>query len=457
MPQSTVKNGPQLGIRLDRTDQTYIPGETIVGHIFRQSHIVASNATLRISLHARSKSRMVARHGHITSTYRGRFDLVKSADYTQTIFQGPLHITADGGEQVWPFSLKLPTHIDLSALDSGVTQDQSYLSLSVADALTHRPPPTFFAENYEYMSGMSAFVEYVLEAELKTSSRGSSSDANATLPFKMLYLNSEPNNAGQSFQISHHTHAISSSSLLVGQEAAGATSQIGDSPELPTEPSLVFNIQVQAPTVLQIDSPDAVPFSVLAVPDLAKTSGNVQYNTQEIWITQINMSVVARTEVKCPARKATHQADIETQINLHAEDAYLQHGSTLIIPWKAPATQGQTSQEAVPVSGLNVGEKIGLRLGRSEDLCATFQTYNIQHTHRLRWKMTVQVAGKTFELSGEDAVTIMSSPDIERSTEWIQPPSEDRLPSFTENQPQISGRTRKGLGGVGGLSRLWAF
>lgn len=465
MPQATVKSGPQLGIRLDRTDHTYVPGETLIGHVFRQSHIVTPQATIRISLHARSKSRMVVNRGHITSTYRGRFDLVKSADYTQTIFQGPLHIAADGEEQRWSFALNLPTHVDLSASRSDATQDQSYLSLLAADALTYRLPPTFLMERYQYLSGMSAFVEYFLQAELEISSRGFANVTDAVLPFKLLHVNLELLNLGPSLQISHHTHSISSYGLVARQTNESTAHHMGK------EPHLALDIQVHLPTALRINSPDPLPFSVLAIPDLRKSSDNVRYSSQEICVTHIAMHIVAKTEVKCRFRKTARQTDIDTHIDLCAEDAYRQYGDTLFVPWGRPAIEGPTLQEdgrvteTEPSEPLNVGEKIGLRLERRQDLFATFQTQNVQHTHRLKWKMTVQIAEKNVELSGEDAVKILTSPELERSIEWIRPPSEDQLPSFSVHQEDLTEadaeRTAQDnasrSGGVGGLSRLWVL
>ncbi|KAF5000105.1 hypothetical protein FDECE_11291 [Fusarium decemcellulare] len=469
MPQTATKNGPKLGIRLDRADQTYIPGETLTGHVYRKDHIVTSKATLHISLHARSKSRMVANRGHLTSTYRGRFDLIKSAHHTQTIFQGPLHITVDGREQNWRFAVKLPTHVDLSALGSGAAQNQSYVSLDAVDVLNHRLPPTFLAVDYQYLSGMSAFVEYFLRAELKDLSRGSTSATEALLPFKLLYLNSEPLDAGPPFHTSRYTRSILSRSLITEATNTDTVQQSEDLSGCPTVPNLVFEIQVQSPTVLMINSPNPVPFSVLAIPDLTKSRNGVQYSSHEVRITHLSIKIVAKTEIKCSARKTTHQAESQEQIDLSAEDAYRRFGNALIIPWEGQAAEVQASQgnACVPAgvsSGpLNVGEKIGLRLGRNENLYATFQTYNIQHTHKLKWKMTIRVAEKSFELSGEDTVRLITSPELERSTDWVRPPSEDRLPSFSEYQEELVeldvARTSQGsdAGGVGGLSRLWVL
>src|SRR6478609_2838378 len=133
MPQTPIKKGPELTIHLDRPDSTYIPGEVITGQITRKTHIVTSSATVSISLHARSKSRMVARRGHLTSTYRGRFDLLQSTEHSKTIFEGPLHVAENDAEQSWKFSISLPSRVDGPALQSLAGPGQTFLTGDVSE------------------------------------------------------------------------------------------------------------------------------------------------------------------------------------------------------------------------------------------------------------------------------------------------------------------------------------
>ncbi|CCT72595.1 uncharacterized protein FFUJ_12475 [Fusarium fujikuroi IMI 58289] len=432
MPQTPAKKGPELTIHLDRPDSTYIPGEVITGHITRKSHIVASSATVTISLHARSKSRMVARRGHLTSTYRGRFDLVQSAEYSKTVFEGPIHIAEHDVEQRWVFSIRLPDHIDVSALQLLAGPDQTYLTAE----LSEQPlPPTFLIERYEYMSGMSAFVEYFLQAELKTASRGSGS-AEAILPFRMLYTNPEPFPAHIDLHTTRQTLALQ-----------------GDNP-------LVASVEIQTPTTLQIEAPGPMSFVVFA-----------KIGLPSLQITRIFMNVVAKTEIKCPKGKNIHETDCEARVTLHAEDAFNQYDGDLYIPWQRSSMDTQHLQgsglgsEMRPLESLDIGAQLNLRLQRSKDLYPSFQTFNIRHTHRIQWEMTVEAAGKSFELSGEEPIKVPSRPEAERNTEWIQPPPEDHPPSFSDDEDEDgvrsgsrrSSRQTDPAAGVGGLSRLWVF
>ncbi|KAM0084265.1 hypothetical protein ACKRZS_003482 [Fusarium odoratissimum] len=441
MPQTPVKKGPELTIHLDRPDSTYIPGEVITGKISRKTHIVASLATVSISLHARSKSRMVTRRGHLTSTYRGRFDLLQSTEYSRTILEGPIHIAEHDVEQSWPFSTSLPNHVDVSALQPLAGPDQTYLKGDVSEQPL---PPTFLIERYDYMSGMSAFVEYYLQAELKTTSRGSGT-SEAILPFRMLYINPEPLSAQIGLKTARHTLTLQ-----------------GDYP-------LVASVEVQTPTTLQIEGPDPMSFLVLAVPPQGFDLEKQKPGHPSIQITRIFINVVAKTEVKCPKGKNVHETDCEARVTLHAEDAFNQYGDDLYIPWKIPATEiqqlqgGGSASDMAPPEGLDIGAKLALRLQRSKDLYPSFRTFNIRHTHRLKWEMTVEAAGKSFEISGEEPIKVLSRPEAERNTEWIQPPPEDHPPSFSDDEDEFgpgsrsSSRQTDPAAGVGGLSRLWVF
>ncbi|KAF4438575.1 hypothetical protein FACUT_4850 [Fusarium acutatum] len=441
MPQTPAKNGPELAIHLDRPDSTYIPGEVTTGHIFRKAQIVASSATIGISLHARSKSRMVARRGHLTSTYRGRFDLVQSTEYSKVIFEGPLHIAEHDVEQSWAFSISLSDRVDLSAIRPLAGPDQTYLTADISD---QHLPPTFLIERYDYMSGMSAFVEYYLQAELKTASRGSGT-AEAILPFRMLYINPEPLPAEIGLHTTRQTLALQ-----------------GDNP-------LVASVEVQTPTTLQIEAPDPMSFLVFAVQPQGVDLEKQKPGIPSIQITRIFMNVVAKTEIKCPKGKNVHETDCEARVTLHAEDAFSQYDEDLYIPWKTPAMDPQRLQgsgsgsEMGPSEGLDIGAQLNLRLQRSKDLYPSFQTFNIRHTHRIQWELTVEAAGKSFELSGEEPIKVLSRPEAERNTEWIQPPPEDHPPSFSDDEDGVGSGSRRSsrqtdpAAGVGGLSRLWVF
>ncbi|KAG9497997.1 hypothetical protein J7337_010873 [Fusarium musae] len=440
MPQTPVKKGPELTIHLDRPDSTYIPGEVITGHISRKAHIVASSATISISLHARSKSRMVARRGHLTSTYRGRFDLVPSTEYSKTVFEGPVHIAEHDVEQRWPFSIRLPNCVDGSAPQSLAGPDQTYLTTDVSEQPL---PPTFLIERYDYMSGMSAFVEYYLQAELKTASRGSGT-AEAILPFRMLFINPEPLPAHIDLHTTRQTLAFQ-----------------GENP-------LVASVEVQTPTTLQIEAPDPMPFLILAVPPEGVDLEKQKPGLPSVHITRIFMKIVAKTEIKCPKGKNVHETDGEARVTLHAEDAFNQYDDELYIPWQRPAIDSQlqgtgSGSEMRPSERLDIGAQLNLRLQRSKDLYPSFQTFNIRHTHRVQWEMTVEAAGKSFELSGEEPIKVLSRPEAERNTEWIQPPPEDHPPSFSDDEDVAGSGSRRGsrqtdpAAGVGGLSRLWVF
>lgn len=84
---------------------------------------------------------------------------------------------------------------------------------------------------------------------------------------------------------------------------------------------------------------------------------------------------------------------------------------------------GSWGTEEVP---LDVGAAVGLRLypthamalGRpiagtvDVPICPSFTTYCIRHSHRLKWKMVIEIAGETVKLESEQPITVMGPSDM---------------------------------------------
>lgn len=434
MPQTEPKKSPKLGIRLDGNRISHAPGDTVTGYVFRTAHAVSSKASVQISLHGRSKSRIIVKRGHTSRTSRGRFDLLKAADNTQSLYEGPLHIPP-GGEEVWPFSITLPTHLDPAALAPGVPQEQSYIQLKSAEVATHVLPSTFLVQDYGFGQGMEAFVEYFLQAELKTASRGSTDVSEAVLPLKVARLDRNLPAEGHQLKTSRHTRGISSQRRMSAAGNAGpsgspgATERRGSS----SVPGLVFNIQVQVPTFLQIDKPEPIPFLVLATPDWSKCSKDVEAKgipTEKMSIAHLSLNIVSVTDASSQGTRSVHHTNNETKTVLYSQEVEDDLGQAVSIPWAEDVQPGGGRDDQPPP--VNVGEKANIRMSRAGLLYPDFTTYNIRHSHRLNWEMVVHIAGEELTISGLDAVTVLAAGDAS-ITEWIQPPAEiAEPPSFVE-------------------------
>jgi hypothetical protein len=137
MPQMTSRNGPALGIYLENDPIKYVPGNTISGFIFRCLDTVSPDASVPISLHGRSKSKMVINKGRHSRTYRSQFNLAHTK--SQIIYQGPLHIPSGSGKR-WQFAATIPVHTDPGLLTQSPQAEQklgSYLPLDIQHVATH--------------------------------------------------------------------------------------------------------------------------------------------------------------------------------------------------------------------------------------------------------------------------------------------------------------------------------
>ena len=103
MPPRAPKNSPSLGIRLDQ--ETYAPGGTITGHIYRQRPIVSPFVRVVCSLQGFTSAGRVRNYGD------NAFSLFAGNWCEPDIFRCPLHIEA-GDEERWSFSLRIPLFVD---------------------------------------------------------------------------------------------------------------------------------------------------------------------------------------------------------------------------------------------------------------------------------------------------------------------------------------------------------
>lgn len=450
MPQTKSTNGPSLGIRLEREQPSFTLPDTVTGYVYYNTRIVSPKALVTIALVGRSKSKMVVRHGSWGRTYRGRFALIDESEHTHKLFEGPLHNPTDGEEKMWPFAITIPTDFDAIRAASGTPQDESYISLTTEESATHTLPPSFVLQNWGYGEGMECFVEYLLRAELTTINRGSTETKQATqlLAITTLYHGSRRRDA--SWRASQHPCS------LMRNEALTNHSELG------------FVVIVKFPEVLQLSQPDPMSLLLLAVPKSHVSSDIALLTSQAILLTEISVRLIASTSIKCQGRRKARQDTTETRSkpwNKNVDE------DPIIIPWaedRNSAVGGISHDNANLTStsqALDVGVRLGLRIP-DEGIYESFSTHNIQHSHRLEWKITLKVTGQTLPLSGTEPVELLppGSDDVpieyeilqnELITERTQSADPGTLPPEYAHEQPLPPRTSRQTPGAFGLSRLW--
>ena len=446
MPQTTVLTSPGLSIRLEGTQDGYSPGDTIVGYVHRKVSIVSPDAVVKIYLHGRSKSKMTVSHGQSTSRYRGRFNLI-APTYGQKIFEGTLHIPP-GEEQSWPFAVTLPTHVDHKYLAPGVPQEQSYLNLDKKNVVTHPLPSSFAVHQSGFATNMEGFVEYVLEAKLQYAKASTRESCEAQLPIRVTRKMLDPPIADFQLKRWQQFQSITSWHLIPEMETAKLTFSQKTKKMFGTSsvPVFKFQLQVDVPSVLQLDNPNHFQFKVRAVPSWEGSSEVLRDVYPKIRLTSLVVQIESHTEIICEGTMWPHTADTKHTVSVPM-NGVLFRKEPVYIPcnkdWPA----------------LDLGELLNMRIS-SRELSPNFTTYNIKRTHSLYWKLEVDVVGESTGGSGTRMIKILPASDergapaysqggesssapppfssVSHDDSWIQPPAETvSPPSFAQVKEEI--------------------
>lgn len=414
MPRTELTATPALEILLDSAQNTYYSGDTISGRVARSAPLVSSQARLTVRLNGRTKSKITVHRGNAgTSVYRGRFNLFNSEENKKQLEDGPLHIEADAERREWPFTLTVPSQPDPASVMSENDQKFSYLPLGQRDIASHPLPPVFFTKGVFINTGYHCFVEYFVEAELFV--EGTKKVDRATIPLSVLAQpTTDPASdlelVKRSFlcRISTYrfTQGEASGSLSLGQK----TREFFGSAKVP---QLVFSLQVEHPTAIQVDNPDPIPFRLLILPEPLQTSEAIRDTPQETVLTGMTFEIRARTDMMCASIVHPHTANRTRKFGFDLKSAIERRATPIVLP------EGEKAET------LDVAELLGLRMTeaapvgvrpfsrRKGRLYPSFTTYNIKHTHKLRWTVTVSAAGESTELSNEVDITLLASPGSE--------------------------------------------
>lgn len=445
MPRTVAKSSPALEIMLDGAPDSYRPGDVITGRVSRSAAVVSSQASVIIELHGRSKSKMTVSRGQAgTSIYRNRFNFFEPEQNRQQLFHGPIHIPTDGEAKEWSFAVQIPSGLDPAAVAKGNVQKHSYLPLGTQDVASHPMPPVFHTSGVWMTTTYHCYVEYFLEARLQVESSGDNADK-ATLPVNIIPastpdLITDFNLTRRSFLARISTHR-----LMPGMENADLsfhqrTQKFFGSSKVP---QLAFSVQVDCPSILQLGNHNHIPFRVHVTPDHSQSTDAIKDSSVPVTLTAMTFEIKAATKMICRGTIASHTSSETRRVGFDLKPVIAQLQSPIVLP---------SGEKTEP---LDIGELLDLKLasvaplGRrlfssyKGQLYPSFDIYNIKHTHRLKWALTLSAAGESTELSSEEDITLLplsglplADPDVEE-----QPPLYE-LPS-NEEPPQVDWSNEK--------------
>ena len=263
MPPTPRAVNAALGICLEGNHKSYAPGDVISGYVYRKIHIVSPNASLRLALHGRSKSKITT-GGKAQCVYRGRFAFLED---THLLYEGPLHVEAGTPGLKWPFAITIPLTGNRRNMHVA-SPDESYLPLGAGNEPNPplSSPPSFSGQGLS--TNMDAFAEFYLQASLRTTSQGSTKSLDATPPVTIHTFAQGPPIAHFELQREIMTRSLALYRLAPGMETTHLSfSQKTRTIFKPSKvPRLAFRLSVDIPSILQLENPTPILFYIQAHP-----------------------------------------------------------------------------------------------------------------------------------------------------------------------------------------------
>ncbi|KAF5649486.1 uncharacterized protein FTJAE_923 [Fusarium tjaetaba] len=405
------KSSPDLGIHLD--SDTYVPGDTITGLVYRKAHIVSPDSSLTVSLIGTANTSQ------------------------QTIFKGPLHIE-NCGHKEWIFNIPVPLYTDPK-----INNVRQALSFIPPDTTDHELPPSYILGDGGEKE-TSACIQYFIEAKLTVEGHGKSEVLEAIFPFKIIQLTPDAPIANFGSRRIRYPRKISSQRLVSASEDVRLSSlQKIRKHFFSSDPDLVFDVFVDVPRIIQLDNPTPIPIKLLVAPNWQKTSPVIQNVAQEVKLTTVHVWIVTETSLNGSF------GGRRTEVDLGVVQALNRLKTNLRIPF---------TRQWEPI---DVGELSGLRIGLKDTgfpqewsfaqtgFTHSFCTYNIMVTHAIAWWIQGEIAGVRFDVGGEADLLILRPSDdrvrpevveseisrtaeaeIQHDESWMRPPVEEAVPAY---------------------------
>ncbi|KAJ5676504.1 uncharacterized protein N7477_002137 [Penicillium maclennaniae] len=390
--------------------------------------LVAPEARLTIKLHGKSEASMILARGMNHRDYFGQFNLIDSEATTQILLANkPLHVEPASKGTSWPFALTIPATINHESLIGPRTaQRTAFLPLNPEEVAVQLLPSAFRSKGFR--SGIGAFVEYILEAELELQERGKTKTSRAAMPLQVQQFLTEP--PITDFQLKRHSDSrkITSQRLIPGLKDSGlsftqmAQQFIGSS----KLPNFSFKVHVEMPTRLQVENTNYMPLRIGIEPIWNHTSEIIHDVPQKIKLE----SLVMRLKLSMTLESGDLKACDSQEIELISSAAVRGLSEEVFMSW---GTMGRPDSKSRPeIEFIDVGGLLDFRLGRYNlgKVYPSFTTYNIKLTHQLSWEIRGVFDDEKIKMTASHDVTVLPPSYLEE--EMLL--TEDPPPSFAESQ-----------------------
>lgn len=290
MPPARNKGGDDLKIILSEPPpRGYLPCDTIVGNIVRSRSILATDATITLSLYGRSKTKIDA----MRNSSRDSRQLVKIGP--RAIFKGALHL-AEGSEETlnWPFAVGIP--LEPSACRTGRGCGVSLIPLEQEHPGHHLFPATFASLDPAFNEPAICFVEYYITAHLQFASSRRSESCEAV---HIIIMGHPPDCLFRTPKLKNlETRAhVQSHHLIPGQEHTKLTfrQHMQTFLESSKVPNFYFGVILKAPVAIQLDSSEPFQLIIEVRPQLDRISDVLQDRMPRVVVADIQMVLKQNT------------------------------------------------------------------------------------------------------------------------------------------------------------------
>lgn len=377
---------------------SYAPGDTIIGHLVRKTPIVTPEATITLSFTGRAKVKITYTRQNSKSVYRDESQLVSSQ---YMIFKGPLHLPEGSGESLtWPISVNIPLQPQESAR-RGRDPECSLIPLNV-DHPGHRIlPGTFYSKDDSFGNPDSTcFVEYYLLATLRYQHAGRNQSHESIHPILIRHPIIDISKLNIPVMLKD-TGYVTSQRLLPGMENADLSfkehmQKFFSSSKVPT---FKYALHLTVPTAIQLENPNPIPLQLGIVPFGEGTSENIRDAAQNIRVSYVRMTLRPFTQCIAPGSFITRQYSnaYQTKDDLGLQFAFTNLKSPFMISTgkgNEAVHIGNTFQLTLGATGLRYG---GQRVQHLVHVWPDFQTYNIEHHHRMEYTVALLIGGEKKE------------------------------------------------------------
>lgn len=412
MPQTTESGNADLHIELaSPPGWTYTPGDNIIGTVLRRSPIIAPEATVKLALVGRVKTKITTNGSSSHSKYRARWYLF-STTTTQVLFRGPLHSFNENGLS-WPFELGIPMRPAESALKDHYSEE-GFLPLDKDGLAQHTLPGTFFSKNKAWRTSSEGFVEYYLEAWLQYRRGGLYEVHKSTYPITLRPLSPVIFPGGSDIQHHKIEQKLRSQRLLPGMEHADLTLKQKTQKFLGSSkvPEVHYRIEIGWPRAVQLDNPSPIPFTLNVVPQQEMTSTSIKDIGLKVRLNWMSMIIKSTTTVLAPGdlRRLLTEDDSHTVCHyLNLEKALERLEGPLefsVERENEPLDMGGLCQLVLHPHGLSAGDR---HLATVPTIQPDIITYNIRHSHLLELKLSLSVAGETYTVPMSTELMVLAA------------------------------------------------